>query len=92
MSIILDNIVIPWLCVHPPEYRVEISSLGARRMLEKLDELHQPVHPRPAKNRGAALGSTCLYGPCEQRPNMVLEVAVLHWGRSKAELAPFGIL
>jgi hypothetical protein len=50
------------------------------------------VHPRPAKNPSAAWGSTCPDGPCKERPNMVLEVVVLHRERSKAELAPFGIL
>jgi hypothetical protein len=88
----MDNIVTPWLCVRPPEYRAEVSSLEARRMLAKLGELHQPVHPRLVKNPGAAWGSTCLDEPCEQRPNMVLEVDVLHRERSKAELVPFGIL
>jgi hypothetical protein len=78
--------------VCPPEYRAEVSSLEARRMLAKLEELHQPVLPRPTKNPGAAWGSTCLDRPCEERPNMVLEVVVLHQERSKAELAPFGIL
>jgi hypothetical protein len=82
----------PWLCVRPPEYRAEVSSLEARRMLEKLGELHQPVLLCPVKNSSAAWGSTCLDRPCERRPNMVLEVVVLHWERSKAELAPFGIL
>jgi hypothetical protein len=72
------NIVMPWLCVHPPEYRVEVSSLEARRMLSKIKELHQPVLPRPAKNPGAAWGSTCLDRPCKERPNMLLEVTVLH--------------
>jgi hypothetical protein len=50
------------------------------------------LHPRPAKNPGAAWGSTCLDRPCEQRPNMVLEVAVLHQERLEAELVRFGIL
>jgi hypothetical protein len=72
MATPLDNIVIPWLCVRPPEYRAEISFLEARRMLAKLGELHQPVHPRPAKNPGVAWGGTCLNRPYEQRPNMVL--------------------
>jgi hypothetical protein len=92
MTTPLDNIVVPWLCVRPPEYRAEISSLYARRMLAKLGELHQPVRPCPAKNPGVAWGSTCLDGPCEQRPNMVLDVAVLHRERSNAELVPCGIL
>jgi hypothetical protein len=92
MATPLDNIVVPWFCVRPPDYRVEVSSLEARRMLAKLGELHQPVHSRPAKNPGVASGSTCLDMPCEQRPNTVLEVAVLHRERSKAELVPFGIL
>jgi hypothetical protein len=69
----IDNIVTPWICVRLPEYRAEVSSLEARRMLAKLGELHQPVRPRPAKNPGAAWGSTCLDGPCMERPNMVLE-------------------
>jgi hypothetical protein len=92
MSTPLDNIIIPWLCMCPPEYRAEISSLEARRMLAKLGELHQSMHPHPAKNLGAAWGSTCLDRPHEERPNMVLEVAVLHRARLKRELVPFGIL
>jgi hypothetical protein len=92
MATLLDNIVIPWLGGRPPEYITEMSSLEARRMLAKLGELHQPVHPCPRKKPGAAWGSTCLDGPCEQRPNMVLKVVVLHRERSKAELVPFGIL
>jgi hypothetical protein len=92
MATSVDNIVTPWLCVRTPEYRAEVSSLEARRMLAKLGEIHQPVHLRPAKNPGAAWGSTCHDEPCKERPNMVLEVAELHQGRSKAELVPFGIL
>jgi hypothetical protein len=92
MATLVDNIVSPWLCVRPPECRAKVSSLEARRMLAKLGELHRPVHPCPVKNPGAAWGSTCHGGPCEERPNMVLEVAVLYQGRSKAELVPFGIL
>jgi hypothetical protein len=92
MATSVGNIVTPWLCVRPPEYRAEVASLEARRMLAKLGELHQPLHPRPAKNPGAAWGSTCHDGPCKESPNMVLEVAVLHRERLKAELAPFGIL
>jgi hypothetical protein len=92
MATPLDNIVIPWLCVRPPEYRAEIPSLEARRMLAKLGELHQPLRPRLAKNPGAEWGSTCLVRPCEKRPNMVLEVVVLHRKRSKEEQVPFGIL
>jgi hypothetical protein len=61
-------------------------------MLVKLGEPLQPVLPRLAKNPGSAWGSTYLDGPCEQRPNMVLEVTVLHRERSKVELVPFGIL
>jgi hypothetical protein len=61
-------------------------------MLAKLGELQRLVLPRPAKNPGVAWGSTCLDRSREKRPNMVLEVAELHRGRSKAELAPFGIL
>jgi hypothetical protein len=61
-------------------------------MLAKFGELHQPVLMRPVKNPDAAWGSTCLDRPCEHRPNMVFEVAVLHRERSKAELVPFGIL
>jgi hypothetical protein len=59
-------------------------------MLVKLEELHQSLCPRPVKNPGAAWGTTCLDGPCEQRANMVLEVVVLHWERPKGELIPFG--
>jgi hypothetical protein len=92
MATPLDNIVTPCLCVRLPERRAKMSCLGARRMLVKLGELHQPLCPRPAKNPGAAWGSTCLDRPCEQRPNMVLEAGVLHRERPKAELVPFGIL
>jgi hypothetical protein len=69
-----------------------MSSLEARRMLAKLGELHQRLHPRPAKNPGATWGSTCLFRHYEQRPNMVLEVAELHRERLEAELVPFEIL
>jgi hypothetical protein len=62
MTTPVDNIVTPWICVRPPKYRAEVSSLEARRMLAKLGELHQPVLPRPAKNPGAAWGNTCLDG------------------------------
>jgi hypothetical protein len=55
-------------------------------MLAKLGELHQPLCLRPAKNPGATWGSTCLDGPCEQRPNMVLEATVLRQDRCKAML------
>jgi hypothetical protein len=58
METLVDNIVVPWLCLRPPENKAEVSSLGARRMLAKLGELHQLVHPRPAKNPGAAWGCT----------------------------------
>jgi hypothetical protein len=92
MATLLHNIVAPWLCVRPPEHRAEISSLEARRMLAKLGEPHQPLCLRPAKNPGAAWGSTCLDRPYEKRPNMVLEVAMLHRERLKAELVPFWIL
>jgi hypothetical protein len=92
MATSVDNIVSLWHCVCPPECRAEVSSLEARRMVAKLGELHRPVHSRPAKNPGAAWGSTCHDGPCKERPNMVLEVAVLHRVRLKVELVPFGIL
>jgi hypothetical protein len=92
MATSVNNIVSPWLCVRPPECRAEVSSLEARRMLVKLGELHLPIRSRPAKNPGAAWGSTCHDRPYKERPNMVLEVVVLHRRRSKAELVPFGIL
>jgi hypothetical protein len=76
----------------PLEYRAEVSSLEAIRMLPKLEELHQHVLPHLVKNTGATWGSTCLDRSREERPNMVLEVVVLHRERSKAELFPFGIL
>jgi hypothetical protein len=65
MSTPLDSIVMPWSCVRPPEHGAEVSSLRARRMLAKLGELHQLLCPCPAKNPGAAWGSTCLDRPCE---------------------------
>jgi hypothetical protein len=45
-------------------------------MLAKLGESHQPFHLRPARNPGAAWGSTCLYKPCERRPEAMLEIVV----------------
>jgi hypothetical protein len=86
MAPLLDNFVVPWSCVHPPECRAEVASLGARRMLAKLGELYQSLCLHPAKNPGAAWGSTCLDGPCEQGPNVVLEATVLHRGRPEAML------
>jgi hypothetical protein len=55
-------------------------------MLAKLGELHQSLCPRPVKNPGAAWGSTCLDGPCEQGPDVVLEAIMLCRGRPKAML------
>jgi hypothetical protein len=78
MATSLDNIVMPWSCVRPPEHGAKMSSLGGRRMLAKVRELHQSLRPHPAKNPGAAWGSTCLDGPCEHGPNVVLEATVLH--------------
>jgi hypothetical protein len=92
MATSVDNIVPPWFCVRPLEYRAEVSSLEARRTLAKLGELHRPVPSHPAKNPGAAWGSTCHNRSCKERPNVVLEVAVLHRERSKARLTPFGML
>jgi hypothetical protein len=98
MAISIDNIVSPWLCVRPPEYRAEVSSLEARRMVAKIGELHRPIHQCPVKNPGAAWGSTCHDGPCKERPNKVLEVAVrgrrrswLHLGSCESTLAKDGI-
>jgi hypothetical protein len=68
-----DNFAIPWSCVRPPEHRAKVSSLGARRMLAKLGELHQSLFPCPVRNPGATWGSTCIDGPCEQGHNEVLE-------------------
>jgi hypothetical protein len=82
----LDNYAKPWSCVRPPEHSARISSPGARRMLAKLGELHQSLCPRPARNPGAAWGSTCLDGPCEQGPNVVLETTMLHRERPKVML------
>jgi hypothetical protein len=62
MATPLHNIVAPRLCVRPPEHRDKMSSLGARRMLTKLGELHQPLHPRPVKNPGAAWAVHALTG------------------------------
>jgi hypothetical protein len=55
-------------------------------MLAKLGELHQSLCPRPVRNPGATWGSTCLDGPCEQGPDVVLEAIVLHWKRPEAML------
>jgi hypothetical protein len=63
-----------------------VSSLGSRRILVKLRELHQSLCPHPVKNPGATWGSTCLNKPCEQGPNVVLEATVLRRGRPKAML------
>jgi hypothetical protein len=55
-------------------------------MLAKLGELHQSLCPCPARNPGAAWGSTCLDGPCEQGPDVVLETTVLRRERPEAML------
>jgi hypothetical protein len=61
-------------------------------MLVKLGELHQSLRLPPARNPGAACGSTCLDGPCEQGPNVLLETIMLRQGRPKVTLVQFGIL
>jgi hypothetical protein len=86
MATPLDNTYMPWSYVCPPMHGAKVSSLGARRILVKLRELHQSLCLRPAKNPGAARGSTCLDGPCEQGPNVALEATVLRRGRPKAML------
>jgi hypothetical protein len=43
----------------------------------KLGELHQSLRLRQARNPGAAWGSTCFDGRCEQGPNVVLEATLL---------------
>jgi hypothetical protein len=88
----LDNYAVPWSCVRPPERNSRVPSLGVRRMLAKLGELHQSLRPRPARNPGAAWGSTCLDGPCEQGPNVVVETTMLHRERPEVTLLEFGIL
>jgi hypothetical protein len=74
----LDNYAMPWSCVRPPEHSARVSSLGARRMLANMGELHQSLFPRSARNPGAAWGNTCLDRPCDQGPNVVLETTMLH--------------
>jgi hypothetical protein len=88
----LDNYAKPWSCVRPPKHSARVSSPGARRMLAKLGELHQSLCPHPVRNPGAAWGSTCLDGPCEKGPNVVLETTVQHWERPEVKLVQFGIL
>jgi hypothetical protein len=88
----LDNYAMPWSCVRPPEHSARVSSAGARRMLAKLGELHQSLCPHLARNPGATWGSTCLDGPCEQGPNVVLETTMLRRKRPEVTLVQFGIL
>jgi hypothetical protein len=88
----LDNFAMFWSCVRPPEHRARVSSLRARRRLAEFGELHQSLCPRPASSPGAAWGSTCLDGPCEQGPNVVLETTVLRRERPEVKLVQFGIL
>jgi hypothetical protein len=87
----LDNPAQPWSCVRPPEHSARVSSLGARRMLVKLGELHQSLCPRPVRNLGGTWGSTCLDGPCEQEPNVVLETTVLRREWPEVKLNQFRI-
>jgi hypothetical protein len=88
----LDNFAILWSCVRSPEHRARVSSIGARRMLAKLGELHQSLCPCPVRNPGATWGSTCLDGPCEQGPNVVLQTTTLRLERPEVKLVQFGIL
>jgi hypothetical protein len=88
----LSNCAVPWSCVRPPERSSRVSPSGARRMLAKLGELHQSLHPRPATNPDIAWGSTCLDRPCEQRPEAMLRVTMLWRERPEVKLARFGIL
>jgi hypothetical protein len=88
----LSNSAMPWSCVRPPERSARESFPGSRRMLAKSGELHQPLHPRPARNPGAAWGSTCLDRSCERRPEAMLGISMLRRERSEVKLARFGIL
>jgi hypothetical protein len=85
----LDNYAVPWSCVCPQEQNDIVSSLGARRMLPKLGELHKSLRPRLARNPGAAWGSTCLDGPCEQGPNVVLGNTMLRRERPEVMMVQF---
>jgi hypothetical protein len=87
-----DNSSVSWSCVRPPECKAKVSSPGARRMLAKLGKLHQSLYLHPAKNPGAAWGSTCLDGPCGQGPDEASEAMVLRRERPEVKLVPFGIL
>jgi hypothetical protein len=88
----LDNYTTPWSCVRSPERSARKSSPGARRILAKLRELHQPLHPCPMRNPGASWGSTCLDKPCEQRPEAMLGVTKMRWESPEVTLVHFGIL
>jgi hypothetical protein len=50
----LYNFATPWSCVRAPEHRAKVPSLGARRMLAKLGDLHQSLCPCLVRNPGAA--------------------------------------
>jgi hypothetical protein len=86
----LDNYAVPWSCVRPPERSTRLLLSGARRMLVKLGELHYPLHPHPARNPGAAWGSTCLDRPCEQRPEAMLGVTKLRRERPEVSCPNLG--
>jgi hypothetical protein len=83
----LLRLIIFWflglVCVHPS---VELKCHLLELELAKLRELRQSLCPHPAKNPGVAWGSTCLDGPCEQGPNVVLEATVLCRERPEAML------
>jgi hypothetical protein len=44
MAKLLSKSLVPCAGTHPPEHIVRSSASGARRMLAKLGELHQPLH------------------------------------------------
>jgi hypothetical protein len=52
----LSNSLVPWACVRPPEHSARLPLSGARRMLAKLGELHQPLHPRASEESKCIMG------------------------------------
>jgi hypothetical protein len=63
MAKLCSNLPTPWTCIRLPDDRARPLTSEARRMLAKLGELHQSLHPGLVRIQGAAWGSTCLDRP-----------------------------
>jgi hypothetical protein len=73
------------VCIHP-SIELEYHLLEVEECLRSWESSTNLCTRAQQGIQGAAWGSTCLYGPCEQGPNVVLEATVLRRDRPEPML------